>query len=242
MDGKTSRAAGEVFRWILVLCILTVTRTFGEERIVLGPAESGTWSGSEKWLTGAYGAAATYYDFEDPAHGPCAFVLSNTVAGPENAADWRCLPFSLGPAAGGARLVSLSFAYKLSDRVAPGDNMRVELRFFDSTGTNRVGQRSVQVGARTGDSAMSSYRTLTMNGILPPRKARMADVSINMDSWVSGTGRFDDFSITTEPRSLLFKAGAGAVVLLGVGILVLLLNRIWRRRTGNDLTLATRRP
>ena len=214
--------------------VITTMIASGKERIFLGPPESGTWSGSEKWLTGTYGAASTSYDFNDPSHGVCAFVLSNSVAGEENAADWRCLPFSLGPAAGGARLITLSFAYKFSDRVAAGNNMRVELRFFDATGTNRVGERGMQVGARTGDSAMSSYRTLAINGILAPRKARMADISINMDAWASGAGRFDDFSVTTESRSMLFKVVVGTAVPLGVGTLTVLLVQLWRRRTGRN--------
>jgi hypothetical protein len=227
---------------VVTTSIITTLTASGKGQIFLGPPESGTWSGSEKWLTGMYGAAATSYDFDDPFHGVCAFVLSNTVAGEENAADWRCLPFSLGPAAGGARLITFSFAYKLSDRVVAGNNMRVELRFFDSTGTNRVGERVVQLGTHTGDSAMSSYRTLTMNGIMAPRKARTADISINMDSWVSGPGRFDDFSVTTEPRSMLFKVGVGTAVPLGVGTLTVLLVQLWRRRTGRNPVVAPGHP
>ncbi len=65
-------------------------------------------------------------------------MISNTVAGKENKADWRCPPFSLGPAAGGARPITFSFAYKLSDPVAGKENIHVMLRFWDSTGTNYV--------------------------------------------------------------------------------------------------------
>ena len=234
MNNENNLLYRSVVPWVVTVFVITTMIASGKEPIFLGPPESGTWSGREKWLTGTYGAASTSYDFNDPSHGVCAFVLSNSVAGEENAADWRCLPFSLGPAAGGARLITFSFAYKLSDRVVAGNNMRVELRFFDATGTNRVGERGVQVGARTGDSAMSSYRTLTVNGILPPRKARMADISINMDAWASGTGRFDDFSVTTEPRSMLFKVVVGTAVPLGAGTLTMLLVQLWRRRTGRN--------
>jgi hypothetical protein len=89
---------------------------------------------------------------------------------------------------------------------------------------------------------MSSYRTLTMNGIMAPRKARTADISINMDSWVSGPGRFDDFSVTTEPRSMLFKVGVGTAVPLGVGTLTVLLVQLWRRRTGRNPVVAPGHP
>jgi hypothetical protein len=184
MNKKINVLYQSIIPWAVTAFIVTTMAASGKEQIFLGPPESGSWIGSEKWLTGTYGAASTSYDFNDPSKGVCAFVLSNSVAGKGNAADWRCLPFPLGPAAGGARPITFSFAYKFSEPVAAGNNMRVELRFFDSTGTNRVGERVVQLGTTTGDSAMSSYRTLTMNGIMAPRKARMADISINMDNWV----------------------------------------------------------
>jgi|ERR1039458_140129 hypothetical protein len=242
MNKKINLLYQSIVTWAVTAFIVTTMAASGKEQIFLGPPESGTWSGSEKWLTGAYGAASTSYDFNDAAHGACSFVLSNTVAGQENAADWRCLPFSLGSAAGSARLISWSFAYKLSDHVAPGNNMRVGLFFFDSTGTNCVGELIVHVGARTGDSAMSNYRTLTMNGILPPRKAQIAAISINMENWVSGTGRFDDFSVTTEPRSMLFKVGVGVAILLAVGALTVLLIQLWRRRAGRNRVVAPGHP
>jgi hypothetical protein len=239
MNKKINVLYQSIVPWAVTAFVVTTMIASGKEQIFLGPPESGTWSGSEKWLTGAYGAASTFYDFNDPAHGACAFVLSNSVAGKGNAADWRCLPFSLGPAAGGARPITFSFAYKFSEPVAPGNNMHIHLRFFDSTGTNFVGERTVLLGAHTGDSAMTSYRTLTMNGILAPRKARTADISINFEEpWASGAGRFDDFSVTTVPRSLLFKAVVGVAVLLGVVALTVLLIQFWHRRAGRNRVAA----
>jgi hypothetical protein len=88
---------------------------------------------------------------------------------------------------------------------------------------------------------MTSYRTITIPGILAPPKARTADVWIDandFDPWVSGTGRFDNFSVTTVPRSLLFKAGVGTAVLLGVGALTVLLIQLWRRRAGRNPVVA----
>jgi hypothetical protein len=221
--------------WVVTTFVIITMVTSGKEQIFLGPTEAGTWSGSSRWFTGAYGAASTAYDFDDPANGVCAFVISNTVAGKENTADWRCAPFSLGPAARGARPITFSFAYKLSDRVAARNNIHVQLRFFDSTGTNFFGERVIPIGAHTSDSAMSDYRTLTINSILAPRKARTADIWVDaniFEPWVSGTARFDNFSVTTVPRSVLFKVGVGAVVLLGVCALTLLLVYFKRWRTG----------
>ena len=232
---------------VATFAIITTMVASGKEQIFLGPAESGTWSGSSKWPNGMYGAASTSYDFNDVSHGVCAFVISNTVAGTENKADWRCEVFSLGPAAGGARPITFSFAYKLADPVAAGNNLRVQLRFWDSSGTNFMGERNIRVGAHTSDSGMTSYRTLTMNGILAPRKARTMDIAIlanqNADEpWVSGTGRFDDFSVTTAPRSLQFKAGVGAAILLVVGALIMLLIQLLRRRAGRNRVAAPGHP
>jgi hypothetical protein len=221
----------------LLVAILAITTMVASAKdwIFLGPAESGTWDGSSKWLTGEKGAASTSYDFDDHARGVCAFVISNTVAGKENTADWRCVPFSLGPAAGGAKPITFSFAYKLSDRVAAKNNILVQLRFFDSTGTNFIGQQVIPVGAHTSDSAMTDYRTLTINGIQAPTRARTADIWVDaniFEPWVSGTAHFDDFSVTTLPRSLLFKMMVGTAVLLGIGTLTLLLIQLWRRNAG----------
>jgi hypothetical protein len=238
-----------VHRHIITLLVatfaITTTTASGKDQIFLGPAESGTWSGSSRWFTGASGAAEASYDFNDPAKGVCAFVLSNTVAGKENTASWRCPNFSLGPAAGGARPITFSFAYKLSDQVAARNNIQVQLRFFDSTGTNFIGEQVIPVGARTSDSAMTDYRTLTMNGILAPTRARTADIWIDaniFEPWVSGTARFDDFSVTTVPRSMLFKVGVGAAVLLGVCALNLLLIQLWRRSPGRNRVIAPGHP
>ena len=190
-----------------------------KNQVFLGPPESGTFSGSEKWISAARGTGSIRFDFSDPANGTCAFVVSNSVAGKTNTADWRCPLFSLGPAAGGSTPLSFAFSYKLPDPVVPGDDILVQLRFFDST-TNCVAQRVYALGAHTSDSAMSSYRTLTINGITPPPRARLADITIiaNIDApWTSGTGKFDDFALTTVPAPPTRTWAIGLTALLIIG-------------------------
>ena len=221
----------------LLVATFAITTTIASgKQIFLGPSDSGASSAGANWFSGANGGGSVAVDFNDPATtGGCDFTISNTVAGKENNASWRCPNFSLGPAAGGARPITFSFAYKLENPVTAGNNILVMLRFFDSTGTNYISQRTIQVGAHTSDSAMTSYRTITIPGILAPPKARTADVWIDandFDPWVSGTGRFDNISVTTVPRSPLFMMGVGAAVLLGVGALTVLLIQLWRRRAG----------
>ncbi len=215
----------------LLTIVLAAMPAVGVGQIFLGPPEPGP--SSLNWLTGAYGEATTSCDLDDPGNGVCSLVISNTAAGNENRADWRCLPFSLGPAAGGARPITFSFAYKLAERVEAKNNIHVQLRFFNATGTNFIDELVVQVGAHTGDSAMTGYRTLTFTGILASRKARTADIWIDaniFEPWVSGKARFDDFSVTTEPRSLDFKAGVIACVWIGVCALGVWLMYFWHQR------------
>jgi hypothetical protein len=231
----------------LLVATFAITTTIASgKQIFLGPPDSGASSAGANWFSGANGGGSVSVDFNDPATtGGCDFTISNTVAGKENNASWRCPNFSLGPAAGGARPITFSFAYKLENPVTAGNNILVMLRFFDSTGTNYISQRTIQVGAHTSDSAMTSYRTITIPGILAPPKARTADVWIDandFDPWVSGTGRFDNISVTTAPRSLLFKAGVGAAILLAVGALTALPIQLWRRRAGRNRVTAPGHP
>jgi hypothetical protein len=215
--------------------ILTVLNVPVKGQIFLGPTDSGLSSGGANWLSGAYGAAAVSIDTSDPAaNGGYDLVISNTVAGTDNKADWRSLPFSLGPAAGGMRRITFSFAYKIADAVARGNNLHVQLRFFDSTGTGFISERVIPVGAQTRDSAMADYKTITMGNIMAPRKAQTADVWINagsFDPWTSGTAQFANISVTTEPRSWLFKIGVTAAILTGICILAVLLVCFVRRRS-----------
>ena len=184
----------------------------------LGPATN-----SVEWLNGANGGGYISIDNDDAPKSGFDFTISNTVAGTGNNADWRCQPFSLETAAWGARPIAFSFAYKFSEAVAKGNNVHVQLRFFDSTGTNFISEIVLPVGAHTGDSRMSDYKTLTLENILVPRKAKTADVWINaniFEPWVSGTARFGDISVTTAPRSLLFKASVVMAALIGICALI----------------------
>jgi hypothetical protein len=229
--------ATKLFVSITVVTVLTMFNISANGQIFLGPTDSGPSSGGANWLSGAYGTATVSIDSSDPAaNGSYDLTISNTVAGADNKADWRSQPFSLGPAAGGARPVTFSFAYKLADTVAKGNNILVQLRFFDSTGTGFIDQKVVPVGARTGDSTMTSYKTITVRSIIVPRKAQTADVWINAGSfepWISGTAQFANISVTTESRSWLFKIGITAAILIGICILAALVIYLVRKRSPN---------
>ncbi len=108
--------------------------------VLIGPANPGAEIGTDGWWFGTRGHAYMAIDNTDPASGHKDFTLGNTNRDGDNSADWRSVKFPLGPAAAGAKPITFSFAYKFTDAVRLGDNMRVQLRFFDWA-TNYISQR-----------------------------------------------------------------------------------------------------
>ena len=136
--------------------------------------------------------------------------------------------------------MAFSFAYKLPDTVAKENNIHVQLRFFDATGTNFISEKVIPVGTRTGDSEMAGYKTIRMENIIVPRRAQTADVWINaniFEPWISGTAQFADISVTTASHSWLFKAGGAAIVLI-ICASVMVSAYFIRRRIKSDRAVA----
>jgi len=193
-------------------------------QIVIGPPDPGGEHGFDYWYHGTGGAGFLFIDNADPASGNNDFTLGNTNATKGNLSDWRSQNFALGPAAKGAEPITFSFAYELPDNVSSGDNIRVELRFFDATGTNFLDEKKILVGSDTGDSNMTRYKSVTITNIHAPKRAQTADISFNanlFEPWASGTGRFDDFSVTVQKRSLtmlVVVTGLTALlIVIGIG-------------------------
>jgi hypothetical protein len=214
----------------VVLAVFAVLFLF-KQQILLGPPDPGAELG-DQWYSGTNGAAYRFVDNTDPNSGNNDFTLGNEIAGKENLADWRSPNFALGPAAAGNAPIKFSFSYKLPDAVNVGDNVRVELRFFDKTGTNYLDERKILVGSSSRDASMSRYKRMVITNIRASRGAATADIRVNanlFEPWSSGTGRFDDFAVTTIKHSLLFKAGVAATALIGICALIMLLVCFWRR-------------
>jgi serine/threonine protein kinase len=217
----------------MVLAALAMHFLF-QQQIMIGPANPGAENNDAGWWVGAAGGARSFFtiDHTDPASGDHDFTLGNTNLDGDNPAEWRSVIFPLGPAAKGSESITFSFAYKLPDEVTAGDNIRVQLRFFGHK-TNYLSGKSVWLGSRSGDSAMTRYKTITVADIQAPPGAVVADVTTSINGygehWSSGTARFDDFAVRTSPHSLLFKVGAVAIALIGIGALSTLRVRFWRR-------------
>ncbi len=172
-----------------------------KKQVLLGPLNPGAEDGAESWYHGMNGNGAVLTDSMDAASGENDFTVENTITNQHNFAEWRCEMFSLGLATNGACPVSFSFDYKLPGPVKDGDNVRVQLRFFDQN-SNFIDQKIFWLGTSSHDSAMTSYKTISSNGIVPPDAARLCDVTLSAnlydDHWSSGAGRFDNIFVTTE--------------------------------------------
>lgn len=218
---------------ICLTCSIATCRASTNGWIFLGPTNSGTPGSGDPWLHGAKGTATTLVDFDDAPKNGFDLALNNSEPGKENAADWRSEPFPLGAAVGGSRPMTFSFAYKLVNPVLKGNNVHVQLRFFDATGTNFISEHVFPIGARSGDSSMADYKIKTIENIHAPPNARTADVWVDaniFEPWNSGTARFADFSLTVAPRSLAFKAGIIALVCAVIGMSAGISIFFWRRR------------
>lgn len=176
-----------------------------KKQALLGPLNPGAEEGSEQWYYAMDGTGKLLTDSTDAASGDGDFTIGNTSTNRHDHAEWRCEMFSLGSATNGAHPVTFSFDYKLPGPVKDGDDIRVQLRFFDQN-TNFIGQKLFWVGSSSHDSAMTGYKTVATKGILPPQGARICDITLSAnvydgDRWSSGIGRFDNIFVTTESAS-----------------------------------------
>jgi hypothetical protein len=213
--------------------IATVSIVTNAHAVFLGPENPGAENGFDAWYNGVLGGGLAAIDHDDPATGSSDFKIGiNDAASHDvNHADIRSQLFSLTPIGKKRGPITFSFAYKLPEKVNPGDNMEVYLRFFDEQG-QFLGQKMYRVGSSTHDSEMTRYKTKTITKIFAPPKAAQADVWIvaNIFShWTSGNAHFDDFSVTVPspmPWAKIF-VGIGIFAVLTAGFMSL---RLYARR------------
>jgi uncharacterized protein (TIGR03435 family) len=196
------------------------------KRTLIGPVNPGAEEGSEYWHHDVSGDGSLSTDRADPAAGTGDFTLENSNSNRQSHADWRSETFSLGPATNGTMPLRFSFAYKLPGPVKDGDNLRVQLRFFDRA-TNFLEQKVFWVGSSTRDSAMTGYKTITADDIPVPAGSRFADLTLGAnqydDRWSSGAGRFDNLLVTIKKTPASPFKRFGFAVLSGLAVLTLLL-------------------
>ena len=115
------------------------------KQILIGPANPGAEDGSDGWWVGASGKSYLLVDHTDPASDTSDFALGNTNLDGDNSAGWRSGNLSARAVAAGAKPITFSFTYKLVDEVKAGDNVLVQLRFFDKA-TNWISERDFVLG------------------------------------------------------------------------------------------------
>lgn len=177
----------------------------GYGKVFLGPGNPGAEADFDQWYNGVEGSGVVAVSGDDPLTGVSCFVIgiTNAAAWPVNHADLRSVQFSLGDDRTARGPFTFSFNYKLPGAVKAGDNLQVCLRFFDESETNYLGGVSILVGSDTGDSAMTYYKMITTNNIVPPKGAAKADVWVVANifsAWTSGTAEFDDFSVSAAAK------------------------------------------
>src|ERR1051325_2395277 len=115
----------------MIVGIMMMLNARADAEIYLGPGDSGANDVNDNWYYGQYGEAIAFVDSDDPARkGGYDLVISNSVAGKDNKADWRSHQFLVEDVAKAGRPITFSFSYKLSGEVAKGNNVLVQLRFF----------------------------------------------------------------------------------------------------------------
>jgi hypothetical protein len=206
----------------------------GHRRIFLGPANPGAERGFTSWYNGTVGAGSVTIGKDDPATGLNYFSIgiTNAGSGGTNQADLRSEMFPLGRGGNARGPLTFSFAYKLPDKVQPGDDLDVNFRFFDKDG-NFLDQNVINVGSSSQDSEMTHYKTVTAGNIVAPRGAVQADVWIVAgiaEPWTSGCAQFDDFSVTVAPASYGARIFAGIAIFAAV--IALLIWMLYRSKRG----------
>ena len=216
---------------VVLLVIGVAVLLLFPQGVIIGPANPGAENGSDGWWVGAGGQGYLFVDHADPASGTSDFTLGNTNEDKNNSAGWRSVIFPLGPAAAAARPITFSFAYKLPDEVNSGDNMLVQLRFFNQA-TNPITERDFLLGDSSHDSAMSRYKTVTVSDIYTPEHATVADINVTANfygrHWSSGDAHFDDFSVTTTKflwLPIILISATALLVLAAAVVLPVLKNR-----------------
>jgi hypothetical protein len=202
--------------------IAAISAVANAHPVFLGPANPGAENGLAGWYCKTLGGGSASID-DDPATGCNDFKIENSDATSRwrHHADLLSQTFPLGDVGKAHRPITVSFAYKLPDKVKPGDNIAFHLRFIELTGMriDTLGGKTILVGSSTADSAMTQYKTMTVTNIFAPASAVLAEVWITAnisEPWTSGAAQFDDISVTAasaQPWATIF--GTLTTVLIG---------------------------
>jgi hypothetical protein len=139
-------------------------------------------------------------------------------------ADLRSEVFSVSEV-GSEESLTFDFQYQFTEAVAPDEDFRVGLRFWeDENGTMFTGESNSYIGSTSGDTSdIGSWQSFSADGISVPDGAVTADIRISAnifgdDTWSSGATYFDDFSVVVpEPSSMVAALIGGGALLMRSG-------------------------
>ena len=222
---------------VVSLLMIGLTMTARGETF-LGPIDAevpGGW-----WFTGTGGAGfVNVTDTLNPYQGTYDYKVGNTTANASlpgtNYADFRSFVFALGPAAHGDQPINFSFAFDLTP-VIPGDDIFVQLNFFENAGTNGAdgggyaGEYNVKLGSSSGNTLMPGYALFSHGGIIAPALAEYASVRVSANiftPWSSRAAFFDAISVTTAPSAVpeIDPSSMGSALALCAGVLAFIEQR-----------------
>jgi len=220
----------------VVSLLMTCLNTTARGETFVGPIDAevpGGW-----WFTGFGGAGfVNVNDTLNPYQGTYDYKVGNTIPNASlpgtNYADFRSFVFALGPAAHGDQPINFSFAFDLPT-VIPGDDIFVQLNFFQngdtSDGGGYVGEYNVKLGSSSGNTVMPGYALFSHGGIIAPALAQYASVRVSANiftPWSSGAAFFDTISVTTAPSPVpeIDPSSMGSALALFAGVLAFIEQR-----------------
>jgi hypothetical protein len=179
---------------------------------VIGVNDNGDFENtSVNWNAGGPGGTGGSEIFYNPGtNGPsapgsnCVVMTADGSVNPPNGNDLRANNFYLGPATAGTNGVSVDFDYNIFNPFPNGDQIRVGLRFENSSG-GFLGEHNFHLGTPNNDVGGTGWRHFHGVANDPTLAAVTADLRLSMnifgdDIWSAGPVIFDNFVVKGTPQ------------------------------------------
>lgn len=178
---------------------------------VIGVNNNGNFENfSANWNAGGPGGSAGSENFSNiGTNGPSApgsnsvMMTADGSVDPPNGNDLRANYFFLGPSSEGTNGVSVDFDYNMLNVIYSGDQIRVGLRFENSSG-GFLGENNFHIGTPSNDVGGNGWHHFHGVAVDPTYSAVAADLRLSMnifgdDDWGSGPVLFDNFVVKATP-------------------------------------------
>ncbi len=188
---------------VATAALLALPATGLQAEMVLGPPNPNFDGGGLDWFSGASGDSFVNFSEDGGYIENTGRVNLGATAATGNA-DFRSQEFSLGEAAQGEQPVTIEFFIKFTEAVASGDEILVQLRFWEGPNEeNHQGEENIGIHAGTpgiDTQLVGEWQQFRMEDITVPANANYSDIRTSLNIWTdwsSGEAQFDAFSVTT---------------------------------------------